>query len=134
MEVRGVVAGVRVWGGILAALFAAGCAAPPRQLVDDPFDGTAARAETIRLDVENRNSQDATIYVMGNGSSARRVGDVPGNGGTRSFQVRWDFAADMTIRIDLIAGGSCVTAPLAVGPGETIGLQIDPIFSQTYCR
>src|SRR5688572_21324388 len=118
----------------LASLFLAlsltGCAtlAPAR----DPFNGGGA--QSFRLDVENRNFYDATIYVIQDTGTARRVGDVVGNG-SRSFQVPWDFASDMRIRIELLANGSCTTAPLTVGPGEVLGLQIVADFARSaYCQ
>lgn len=102
--------------------------------VDDPFEGGTV-STSIRLDVENRNFYDATIYVIEDQGRARRVGDVVGNG-NRSFQVPWTFAASMSFRIDLLAGGTCTTPPVMVNPGETLGLQIvsDVQSSSAYCR
>jgi len=102
--------------------------------VDNPYEGGTA-STTIRLDVENRNFYDATIYVIEDQGPARRVGDVVGNG-TRSFQVRWESAAAMSFRIDLLAGGSCTTPPVVVSPGEVLGLQIvsNVEASSAYCR
>ena len=120
-------------GGLaIAALALAACAtAFP---IDDPFVGGGV-ATSIRLDVENQNFYDATIYVMEDQGPARRVGDVVGNG-NRSFQVPWDFAAAMSFRIDLLAGGSCITPPIVVSPGEILGLQIvsNTQVASAYCR
>jgi hypothetical protein len=122
-------------GGLAVAALAlalSGCATvfPP----DDPFVGGGV-ATSIRLDVENQNFYDATIYVMEDQGPARRVGDVVGNG-NRSFQVPWDFAAAMSFRIDLLAGGSCITPPLVVSPGEILGLQIvsNTQVASAYCQ
>ena len=127
----------QTWGmGLVAlglAFFLAGCAvASPRV---DPFGGGSAGATSIRLDVENRNFYDATIYVIEDQGRARRVGDVVGNG-SRSFQVPWEFAAAMSFRIDLLAGGSCTTPPVVVSPGEIVGLQVvsNVESSSAYCR
>lgn len=102
---------------------------------DDPFGRGGSGAVSIRLDVENRNFYDATIYVIEDSGRARRVGDVVGNG-NRSFQVPWEFAAAMSFRIDLLAGGSCTTPPLVVSPGEVLGLQVvsNVESSSAYCR
>ena len=118
---------------VVLVIFLAACAtASPR---NDPFGRGANGAVSIRLDVENRNFYDATIYVMQDQGPARRVGDVGGNG-KRSFQVPWEFAAAMSFRIDLLAGGSCTTPPVVVSPGEILGLQIvsNVESSSAYCR
>jgi hypothetical protein len=123
---------IRRGGLAVAALALAACAtAFP---IDDPFVGGGV-ATSIRLDVENHNYYDATIYVMEDQGPARRVGDVVGNG-NRSFQVPWDFAAAMSFRIDLLAGGSCITPPIVVSPGEILGLQIvsNSQVASAYCR
>ena len=122
--------------GVLAAaalsLALAGCSAAFP--ADSPF-GAGVGARLIRLVVENRNFYDATIYVIEDQGRARRVGDVAGNG-NRSFQVPWGFAAAMSFRIDLLAGGSCTTPPVMVSPGEVLGLQIvsNVESSSAYCR
>ena len=117
---------------VALSLFLAACATAFPS--DDPFEGGGV-STSIRLDVENRNFYDATIYVIEDQGRARRVGDVGGNG-NRSFQVPWEFAAAMSFRIDLLAGGSCTTPPVMVSPGEVLGLQIvaDVGSSSAYCR
>ncbi len=118
---------------LVVCLIVSGCAAASSQ-IDDPFV-SGGSSTTIRIDVENRNFYDATIYVMQDQGSARRVGDVVGNG-RRSFQVPWEFAAALSFRIDLLAGGSCTTPPVVVSPGETLGLQVvsNVESAGAYCR
>jgi hypothetical protein len=124
---------LRACGALMAVLCSAACATG-RTLAPSPFDETASVASSFRVNVENQNSLDARIYVLGDGANPRRVGDVPGNGGTRSFEVPWNFAGDLSFRIDLVAGPSCLTYPVPVGPGDVIGLQIVVDFSSAYCR
>jgi hypothetical protein len=40
----------------------------------------------------------------------------------------------MAFRIDLVAGGSCLTMPTAVAPGEAIELRITHDLSPVDCR
>ncbi|MBM4183620.1 MAG: hypothetical protein FJ207_05270 [Gemmatimonadetes bacterium] len=98
----------------------------------DPFSEPAA--QSVQLDVRNRNFYDATIYVINESGQSRRIGDVVGNG-SRSFQFPWDVTSALRIRIDLLAGQSCITAPIVVNPGDELGLDIVPDFRQSaYCQ
>lgn len=94
----------------------------------DPFSD---RPSNVRLSVQNRNFNDATLYIIDDvsDSNGRRIGVVGGNSSAR-FVLDWNFAGDLSIRIDTL-GGSCVTPPLTVGPGEELELEIVPDFSQS---
>jgi hypothetical protein len=81
----------------------------------------------MRVDVQNNNFNDATIYFTQLGGPERRVGDVVGNG-RRSFQVPLDFTGDIRFRIELLADGWCTMHPVVVSPGDVIGIQIVPDF------
>jgi hypothetical protein len=84
----------------------------------------------VELSVENRNFYDATIYVVPEVGTERRIGDVVGNT-RRSFQVPWDFTQDMSFRIEMLADGWCRTHPVAVSPGDEVGLEIVPNFGDS---
>lgn len=109
-------------------LFATACASGFASNADDPFSD---RPSNVRLNVQNRNFNDATLYVIDDvsDSNGRRIGVVGGNSSAR-FVLDWNFASDMSIRIDTLAG-SCITPPLTVGPGEELELEIVPDFSQS---
>ncbi len=94
----------------------------------DPFSD---RPNNVRLSVQNRNFNDATLYVIDDvsDSNGRRIGVVGGNSSAR-FVLDWNFASDLSIRIDTLAG-TCVTPPLTVGPGEELELEITPDFSRS---
>ena len=108
----------------LCSLLLAGCAAlfPTR----DPFT-EGSGATTVRVDVENRNFYDATIYATAAGGSERRIGDVGGNG-RRSFEVLLEATADVRFRIELLANGWCTTYPMMLNPGDALGIEIVPDF------
>jgi hypothetical protein len=113
------------WVAALAVLLLTGCAQPARRI--DPFSSPSSRATTMRVEVQNNNFNDATIYFTQLGGSERRVGDVVGNG-RRSFVVPLEFTGDVRFRIELLADGWCTMYPVVVSPGDVIGLQIVPDF------
>jgi hypothetical protein len=108
---------------VVSGVLLSGCAIlfPTR----DPFSESGAAS--VRVDVENRNFYDATIYATTAGGSERRVGDVVGNG-RRSFMIPLAATADVRFRIELLADGWCTTFPILLNPGDELGLQIVPDF------
>lgn len=123
---------VRAAALLVGAAFALGSSACQSVFPShDPFSESAA--QSIQIDVQNRNFYDATIYVINESGQSRRIGEVVGNG-SRSFQLAWAVTAAMRIRIDLLASESCTTAPIVVNPGDVLGLEITPDFPQSmYC-
>jgi hypothetical protein len=107
----------------LAVVLLTGCAGSARRL--DPFTGEGS--STLRVDVQNNNFNDATIYYTQLGGPERRVGDVVGNG-RRSFTVPLEFTGDVRFRIELLADGECTMHPVVLSPGDVVGLQIVPNF------
>jgi len=105
----------------LGGLLLAGCASAAPS--NNPFTGGGSTATSVRLDVENRNFYDATIYATMSGGSERRVGDVGGNG-RRSFEMPLSAPADVRFRIELLADGWCTLYPIGLNPGDALGLQI----------
>jgi hypothetical protein len=110
---------------VLASHALGGCAFLPLPFGRDPF--VESGATTVQLDVENWNFYDATIYATPQGGARLRVGDVVGNG-TRSFTIPLDAPNDVRFRIELLADGWCETYPIAVTPGDELGLRIVPDF------
>ena len=93
--------------------------------------GAAAAAETapapkpiITLRVENQNYYDATVYAVSDGGERQRLGQVTGlTHGTFTF--RW-LHEELRVIIQLLAGGSTVSQPVLVNPGDSINLVIQP--------
>jgi hypothetical protein len=86
-------------------------------------EAPAERAPTldITLEVENRNFNDARVYLLLFGERTR-LGQVPAQT-TQTFS----FAAgpdEVRIEISFIGGGGFVTEPMAVSPGDELLLQI----------
>jgi hypothetical protein len=93
---------------------------------NNPFTESPT-ATSVRVDVENRNFYDATIYATTDGGSERRVGNVGGNG-RRSFEMPLSATADVRFRIELLANGWCTLFPIVLNPGDALGLEIVPDF------
>lgn len=86
----------------------------------DPFDGSAG---TLIIEVQNQNFLDATIYAIAPGIR-RRLGTVTGKA-DGEFRMAWNFANPLRLTIDLLAGASCTTNQLLVGPGEVVQLVVE---------
>jgi hypothetical protein len=105
---------------VLGTVLLAGCAVLS-PVARDPF--AEPGVATVRVDVENRNFYDATIYATPDGGTERRVGDVAGNA-RRSFAMPLTMTADVRFRIELLADGWCTTHPIVLSPGDALGIQI----------
>lgn len=97
----------------------------------DPFSGGAAAAE-IRIRIRNNNFYDATITALGD-TGRRRLGTVSGNQ-TATFTMPWTFNGSLRLEVDLLAGGTCVTDPITVSPGDDLDLQIQSTSGSNFCR
>jgi hypothetical protein len=118
---------------IALALLLSGCAGGPRP-GESPFEeGGGGGSQQIRLRVRNANFYDATITAIGD-ATQRRLGVVGGNQ-TSVFTMPWEFASGLRVRVDLLAGPSCITDTLQVNPGDDIEFQIPPNLGQSgFCE
>ncbi len=114
------------WTCLVALVVAlAGCSTSRRD-VSNPFEGGGAAAQSIRINVENNNFNEATVRAVAR--IERRLGVVPGNG-RESFTLNWPTVDDLRIRIDILAGDRFTTNRVSVGPGETVFLTIaNPVY------
>ncbi len=103
----------------LALLFTSACAATQ---AGNPFDAPAQGESTIRIEVQNLNFADATLFAR-RGSERIRMGVVTGKT-DRSFDLPWTIAYPLQVEINLLAGDRCITRPRSVEPGEVVLLQI----------
>jgi hypothetical protein len=81
-------------------------------------------APVITLRVENQNFYDATVYALSDGGERQRLGRVTGLSHS-TFTFRW-LHEEMRVIIQLLAGGSAVTQPVLVNPGDSLNLVIQP--------
>lgn len=87
-------------------------------------DEEPAPKPVLTLRVENQNFYDATVYALSDGGERQRLGRVTGlSHGTFTF--RW-LHDELRVIIQLLAGGSAVTQPVLVNPGDSLNLVIQP--------
>lgn len=108
----------------LVVALVAGCGSS-RNLTN-PFDPGSATAQSIRIQVENNNFNEATVRSVAR--IERRLGVVPGNG-RESFTLNWPTVDDLRVRIDILAGERFTTNRVSVAPGEVVYLTIqNPVY------
>lgn len=115
---------------LMAALTLTGCATGSRAA--DPFGGAEARP--VRVEVVNRNFNDATIWAVYPSVERIRLGVVGGKSES-VFSMRALMAQPVYMEIDLIGGERCVTDQLTVDEGDVLYLEIEPeLSSMRECR
>lgn len=113
----------------------AGCAG--RSDAPSPFDerrvgGAAASEDPIRIEVQNLNFNDATIWAM-RGSQRIRLGRVTGKT-DQTFRITWNVAVPISFSIDITGGRSCRSGQLGVEPEAVVLLTIPGNVGQQPCR
>ena len=104
---------------MLAAGFS-GCTGPKGA---DSEAGPHSRAD-VTIEVENRNFNDARVYLLLFGSRTR-LGQVPSHS-TQTFSFPLP-ADDVRIEVSFIGGGrGFITESMPVSPGDQLVLQIMP--------
>lgn len=86
----------------------------------NPFE-EGTNATSIRIDVTNRNFNQATLDTLG--AVQRPLGVVGGNA-RRNFTLPWPADGNLRIRIDLLAGGRYTTNSVSLQRGDTAYLTI----------
>lgn len=101
---------------------------PPSPFSDAPGD------REIRIEIQNLNFSDATVWAVVQSGRRIRLGTVRGKSDS-IFTLPWEFSLPLSMDIDMLAGPRCRTEGLQVDPGDFIQLQIQPVFSETErCR
>jgi len=115
-----------------ALLVASGCAGGMGE-VRDPFarDGSGAE-ESVRVEVQNLNFNDATIFAMRSGQQVR-LGRVTGKS-DQTFTISWNFALPISFRVDIVGGQSCRTPSIGVDPGSLVWVQVPSDAGLSNCR
>ena len=116
MDVRGLLPDVRV-ATLVLLVGITGCSGFGR---GDPFTGTTKA--TIFIEVDNRNFNQATVWMLSS-SGQRRLGVV--NGKVRkTFTIRWPRSDDLQLRVRVMGERGFTTARQLVVPGDHIELRI----------
>jgi hypothetical protein len=106
---------------IALSVLVGGCARNPGA---DPYE---AGARPIRVDVLNRNFNDANVWAVYRAERIR-LGTVTGKSES-TFQLPWKGAEPVQMEIDLVGGERCTTDALTVDEGDVLYLEIQLEFS-----
>ncbi len=106
---------------VVLALAAPACGGNSQAVVPEPAD--FQDDVSMRVEVENRNFSDATIYVV-DGGVRQRLGRVNGKS-TLTFTFRW-YRQQLAMVADFTGGGEAVSELLTVHPeiGDDLRLVI----------
>jgi hypothetical protein len=105
--------------------------------VRNPFDGPAvagsnATDNPIRIEVQNRNFNDVTVWTNRAGRRAR-LGRVTGKT-DKTFTVGWNVAVPIQFEIDVTGGRACTTASVPVDRGAVVWVAIPTAVGNQPCR
>jgi hypothetical protein len=118
-------------GGILLM---SGCTA--RTSAPSPFDGdpgTGSRTEDpIRIDVQNLNFNDATVWAIRQGQRVR-LGRVTGKT-DETFTLDWNLALPISFVIDVTGGRECQTGRIGVERNARVWVQIPSNVGMQPCQ
>jgi hypothetical protein len=118
---------------ILPTLWALGACAGLSSSRSDPFEAGIEARDEIRVRIINSNFYDARVYVIGDGAR-RQLGTVGGKT-DGVFTTAWTHSQNLRLEIRLLAGPTCTSESLPVDPGDTLQLQIMPVFDASdFCR
>ena len=92
----------------------------PGSEVVTPFTGTT-KAQIV-IEVDNRNFNQATVWML-SGSGERRRGVVNGKI-QKTFTIRWPRSDDLRLRVRVLGGRGFTTARQLVFPGDHVELRI----------
>lgn len=101
-----------------------GCAT--RNQFPNPFDGSSAAAtgaeDPIRVDVQNLNFNDVTVWAMRQGQRVR-LGQVTGKT-DETFRINWNLAIPISFVVDVTGGRSCQTGSIGVDPDAVVWVSV----------
>lgn len=108
-----------------------------RNDVSSPFDGPTSSQRTgsedpIRIEVQNLNFNDVTIWVVRTGQRVR-LGRVTGKT-DESFRIDWNVAVPISFVVDVVGGRSCATGEVGVEPNARVWLTVPGSVGVQPCR
>jgi len=102
--------------------------------VVNPFTGTVTGGveQPIRIEVQNLNFNDATVYAM-RSTQAIRLGRVTGKT-DQEFRIEWNVAQSIAFRVDVVGGRSCRTGEVIVEADSRVWVTIPSDMGFGACR
>ena len=113
------------------ALVASACSVLPGG-PENPFEDRARVPTRIRIEVLNLNYNDVTLHAR-RGTERQRLGTLTGKS-EQQYTIDWPQTLPLQIEVDMLAGGSCMTPPLYIDPGQIVQFQIDVAFRNGDCQ
>lgn len=100
----------------------------------NPFDPSAPTGidHRIRIEVQNLNFNDATVFAM-RGGQRIRVGRVTGKM-DQAFPIDWNVAQPIGFEVDVVGGRSCRTGQVLVEPEGRVWVSIPSDMGYGVCR
>lgn len=100
----------------------------------NPFDPTAPTGvdDRIRVEVQNLNFNDATVYAM-RASQRIRIGRVTGKT-DQVFTIDWNVAQPIGFVVDVVGGRSCRTTQVIVEAEGRVWVSIPSDMGYGVCR
>jgi hypothetical protein len=124
--------------GLVVALVATALSAcASRNQVPSPFDGPAAAQgrgadEPIRIEVQNLNFNDVTIWAIRQGQRIR-LGRVTGKT-DQTFRTDWNPAMPISFMIDVTGGRTCNTGQVGVDRNAVVWVSVPSNVGAQDCR
>lgn len=120
---------------LAGVLLATAACAGGGQRAANPYSSDAGDRNEIRIEIQNRNFSDVTVWALVRDGNRQRLGVVTGKSDS-VFTLVWTFSEPLRLEFDFVAGPRCATESLPVDPGDTIELQIAAEFAQMagWCR
>lgn len=101
----------------------------------NPFDPSSVGGaqNRIRIEVQNLNFNDVTVWAMRQQTQRIRVGRVTGKT-DQTFTIQWNLAEPISFRVDVVGLRSCGTGQIAVDPNSRVWVTIPSNLGLTPCR
>lgn len=103
--------------------------------IGSPFDGTAGESgveDPIRIEVQNLNFNDITVYAMRQ-TQRVRLGRVTGKT-DGVFEIDWNLAVPIYFVIDVTGGRSCRTQSVGVERSGRVWVSVPSNVGTQPCR
>lgn len=108
-----------------------------RRTAPSPFDGTAgggsSAEDPIRVDVQNINFNDITVWALRPGGQRIRLGRVTGKT-EETFRIDWNLAVPIYFVIDVTGGRGCRTPQVAVERDARVWVIVPSNAASQPCR
>ena len=119
---------------LVGMLLLAGCATGGS--ARNPFDPSDTRGsgseEPIRIEVQNLNFNDVTVWAMRQGQRIR-LGRVTGKT-DEEFRINWNLAVPISFVIDVTGGRSCTTGTIGVDRDARVWVAVPASVGAQPCR